>query len=231
MAHNLGVPVDEVVSSGPGLTFIAYPAALAELPLAPLWSFLFFTMILTLGLDTQFGMTEAVTSAILDQWPSTRKHIVLVVFAVCSVCCVLGIPFCLNGGIFIFELISWYSALWSLVVLALLEVFCVAWIYGSGSFINNLKEMGISLGVSSFYWKITWRIVSPILMFIILLMSLLSFSPAYYENYTFPPYIQYAGWIISSLPIIPVLGFALWQGASLGKMALSTKDWKTQTDD
>ena len=84
----------------------------------------------------------------------------------------------MNRGIFIFELISWFSALWSLVVLALLEVFCVAWVYGTGHFIDNLKEMGISLGVSSLYWKVTWKIVSPILMLIILIMSLMSFSPA-----------------------------------------------------
>ena len=187
-------------------------------------------MILTLGLDTQFGMTEAVTSAVMDQWPSTRKHVVIVVFSVCSVCCFLGIPFCMNGGIFIFELISWFSALWSLVVLALLEVFCVAWVYGTAHFIDNLNEMGISLGVSSVYWKVTWKIVSPILMLIILLMSLMSFSPAYYGDYIFPPHIQYAGWIISSLPIVPVLGIALWQGCRHGKMAFKTTNWISQEE-
>ena len=150
------------------------------------------------------------------------------VFVVCSVCCALGIPFCLNGGIFIFELISWYSALWSLVVLALLEVLCVAWLYGTGYFIENLGEMGISLGLSSFYWKVTWRFISPLLLLIILLMSILSFSPAYYGDYMFPTKVQYVGWIISSLPILPVLGIALWQGCALGKGAFKTKSWLPQ---
>ena len=136
----------------------------------------------------------------------------------------------MNGGIFIFELISWFSALWSLVVLALLEVFCVAWVYGTEHFIDNLKEMGISLGVSSVYWKVTWKIVSPILMLIILLMSLMSFSPAYYGDYVFPPHIQYAGWIISSLPILPVLGIGIWQGCRHGKMAFQTKNWISQEE-
>ena len=225
MAHNLGVPVGEVVSSGPGLTFIAYPAALAELPLAPLWSFLFFTMILTLGLDTQFGMTEAVTSAIMDQWPNTRRHVMATVFAVCTVCCALGLPFCLNGGVFIFELVSWYSALWSLVVLALLEVICVAWMYGTQPFIANLAEMGIFLGFSSHYWKFTWRCISPLLLLLIFLVSILSFSPAYYDDYVFPPTIQYAGWVLSSIPILPVLGVAIWQGCRLGSEAFKNKNW------
>ncbi|XP_075875878.1 sodium- and chloride-dependent betaine transporter-like [Nelusetta ayraudi] len=52
MAHQLGVGVDTVVESGPGLAFIAYPQATAMMPLPQFWTVCFFLMLILLAVDT-----------------------------------------------------------------------------------------------------------------------------------------------------------------------------------
>jgi len=225
MAAELNLPMDQVVRSGPGLAFIAYPEAVIRLPLAPLWSFLFFTMLLTLGLDSQFAYTEALTSALMDEWTILRKHKATLVFTVCTICCLLGLPFCMNGGVLIFELIMTYNY-WSLPLLGLFEALLVAWLYGSDKWLGNVLEMGIDTGILSYYWRFTWCLLSPAVISVIFVLILLDYSPASFDSYVFPNYVQIIGWITALMPLapVPLMAIAVYIN-NKGKDVFSTKNW------
>ena len=73
LSHSMGIPIDEVADKGPGLAFIAYPRALAELPISAFWNLLFFTMLLFLGLASQCGEVEGMITMMVDLFPRYFK--------------------------------------------------------------------------------------------------------------------------------------------------------------
>merc|ERR1712088_1111925 len=134
MAKHAALPVGEVIKGGTGLAFIAYPEAVTQMPVPQLWSFLFFFMLITLGLDSQFTMTETITTAVMDQYPHLREHKGKVVIGASVIGFLMGLTMCTNGGVFMFELINWYSASFGLLVCAITEVILVMWVYGHQRF-------------------------------------------------------------------------------------------------
>ncbi|XP_074858276.1 sodium- and chloride-dependent glycine transporter 1 isoform X3 [Carettochelys insculpta] len=94
MAQHLGMDISQVADHGPGLAFVAYPEALTLLPVSPLWSILFFFMLILLGLGTQFCLLETLVTAIVDEvgseWVMRKKTFVTLGVAVAGF--LLGIP-------------------------------------------------------------------------------------------------------------------------------------------
>jgi solute carrier family 6 amino acid transporter-like protein 5/7/9/14 len=210
MAGELGVPVDEVVEGGTGLAFVAYPTAVTRLPCSPLWSFLFFTMLLTLGLDSQFTMVESLITAAYDEAPWLRRRPLAVVGTTCLAGFLLGLPMCLQGGLYIFVLMDWYSGSWSLIFLAVLEVLVVAWLYGVQRLRRDIHHMGIRTPRAvAFYWDVSWRALCPLLLSCVMVASLVDYTPAREGDYLFPPWANAIGWCIAVSSVLAVLPASL----------------------
>lgn len=205
MSHLHNLPVEDIATDGPGLVFVVYPEAFVTMPIAPMWASLFFFMLLCLGVDSQFAMVEVMVVSLMDNWGTSllqffrRKE--LVVLAVCCVAFLLGIPNVTQGGIYFFQLMDHYTAVVSLMFLAFFEVLAVCWFYGVRRLSANYKEM---LGTEpNFFFKLCWWVVSPLLVTVILVSSIVRYSPARYgQTYKYPPWAEGLGWIISLCSII-----------------------------
>lgn len=206
LANEMGVEISEVATSGSGLAFVVYPAALSIMPIPQLWSVLFFFMLITLGFGSQFTMVETVITAVVDQFQSLRKTKAMVVMWTCIFLFLMGLPMCLQGGIYMFELFFYYSAGISVLILCLLQLISILVFFGFRKVFQAINEMQINLPlVLRVYWGSTWLFITPISLLLITVLSFIDILPAAWGDYVFPNNIQVLGWLLTGSSIVCVL--------------------------
>ncbi|XP_051877854.1 sodium- and chloride-dependent neutral and basic amino acid transporter B(0+)-like [Pristis pectinata] len=236
MAHIQDKSVSEVAQSGLGLAFIAYPEALAQLPWAPLWSALFFFMLITLGLDTQFATLETVITTLMDQFPSfLQSKRLYVTSGVCLLLYLVGLVCVTQAGIYWINLIDYFCTGWILVTVALLELIGISWIYGTVKFIKDIEMM---IGRKNFlfwlWWRVCWLFISPCLLAAIIIWSLATIAPPIHGTVEYPVWATVLVWCMVTfcamwIPIVAIVRVVQAEASSLwlklSAACASAPDW------
>ncbi|KAL4234969.1 hypothetical protein ACF0H5_006610 [Mactra antiquata] len=96
IANEANMEIKDVATSGPGLALVIYPEAITKLPIPQIWSVLFFLMLIALGIDSEFGVFETLSSGLLDTFPKLRKRKILVTGCLCILLFLSDLPFTTN---------------------------------------------------------------------------------------------------------------------------------------
>ena len=208
MAKMTGKNIENVVQGGSALAFIVYPEAVVHMPIPPIWSFLFFFMLLTLGLGSMFWRIEMISTTIIDHF-SLGKNRVHVVIGLCIIMFLLGLPMCCNGGYYLFDLLDTVVFSWNAMICGLLEVMIIAFLYGVNNFYANIRDMGVRMSIfMEYYWKTCWCFLTPALLLFLLVMSLVDKKPLRLDDYVYPDSIQVIGWLIPAICVLLIPLFA-----------------------
>ncbi|XP_064634434.1 sodium- and chloride-dependent glycine transporter 1-like isoform X2 [Lineus longissimus] len=203
LAQELGKDVGDVVDQGAGLAFIVYPEVVTRLPISPLWSFLFFFMLLTLGLDSQFALLETVTTAALDRFPNWREKKTFVVLGMSCIGYIGGLMICTKGGIYMLQLMDTYAASWSVFLIAMLESIIIGWVYGAERFLGDIEDM---IGRRSWIWHkffvAFWQFLSPATLCFLLIFNWVQYKPIEYGTYEYPLWANLIGWLMALAPVV-----------------------------
>jgi len=173
-------PISEAVKSGPGLAFVVYPAALAKLPFAvPFFAFLFFLVLLLLGIDSAFSLLETVSAALSDKFNFSREKSTSLVALVSFF---LGIPFATSAGLYWLDIIDHFIMSYVITFVAIMECLAVGWILGTKTFIKEVnRKAEIKIG-SVFSFMI--KFFTPFILGSIMIFAFIDEIKKPYEGYS-----------------------------------------------
>ncbi|XP_076253232.1 sodium-dependent dopamine transporter [Rhynchophorus ferrugineus] len=229
MAHAAGRSITEVATEGPGLVFIVYPAAIATMPGSIFWALIFFMMLLTLGLDSSFGGSEAIITALSDEFPKIGRHREIFVACLFTLYFCVGLASCSQGGFYFFQLLDKYAAGYSMLFAVLFEAVVVSWIYGTQRFCDDIEDMiGFAPGI---YWRFCWKFAAPLFLLFIIFYGLWYYEPLTYEDYVYPTWANVIGWLITGssvimIPAVAIIQFATTPGCCSKRLKTLTTPWR-----
>ncbi|XP_007241500.2 sodium-dependent neutral amino acid transporter B(0)AT1 [Astyanax mexicanus] len=209
---------------GTGLAFIVFTEAITKMPIAPLWSVLFFIMLFCLGLSTMFGNIEGCVVPLQDlnilprTWP---KEVFTGV--TCLISCLIALIFVQSSGNYWLALFDGFAASIPLLVIAFCEIFAVVYVYGIDRFNEDLKFM---VGHKpNIFWQATWRVLSPLILLVILVFYFVvtvskkltyivwdpeaSVFPTLAQQ-TYPDWISGIIFILAGIPCLAIPGAAIF---------------------
>ncbi|MBN2454926.1 MAG: sodium-dependent transporter [Sedimentisphaerales bacterium] len=218
MATRQGREIGEVVDSGIGLAFVAYPTAISLLPHGNLFGFLFFLLLIIAGISSTISIIEAFTSAVMDKFELSRRKVITTI-------CIIGffgsLAFTTNAGLSWLDIVDHFLNQYGLITVGIVEALIVGWLYRTDKLkahiVSNLGLSGKRHKVFDYVilqlWMYCIRFVTPIALGIAIIHSLIREFGEPYEGYPISGIIVLGvGWIL----VTHIFAFGLsglpWRG-------------------
>ncbi|XP_075550071.1 sodium-dependent proline transporter-like [Dermacentor variabilis] len=207
LAHTLDVPIEEVVSAGPGLAFVTYPEALSLLTFPNLWAVLFFTMLFMLGIDSQMANCEFVIKSIQDLFPPLEGRREVATFLYCVSCFLIGLPLTTRAGLYILTILDNYLGALIVLFTCFGETLIVAWVYGMDRFCFDVAFM--TGRCPSYYFLAAIKYVSPVVLGTFLVYTLATLPRSTVGDYVLPVWADGYGWLLAIVGMAAVVVIAV----------------------
>jgi NSS family neurotransmitter:Na+ symporter len=208
MAGVKGVPIDEVVNKSIGLAFVTYPQAISMIPsFSKLFGILFFTILVFAGLSSSISIIEAFTASIMDKFHLPRRSVVSIV---CLIGFLGGIIFTTGAGLYWLDIVDHFLTTYGLVIVGILECFVIGWYLKASRMREHINRVSpVKVGG---WWDFSIRVVTPCILFVILVSSLFQEFAAPYENYPVKWLILIGrDWVIATIIAAFVLSNYEWK--------------------
>ncbi|XP_077550486.1 sodium-dependent nutrient amino acid transporter 1-like [Haemaphysalis longicornis] len=195
MSTSLNVTLPELVlDEVQSLAFVSYIEALSNMAFPQMWSFIYLACMFLLGLNSSVCLIHTVLMAITEQFPGLKDFRVELTLLFCIGAFLAGLPLCTPTGPFFMRVMETHLAGSFLVVVAFVEVICYSWGYTARRLLFDIEFMYTV--PSSIIYKVLWSFTVPLMLLLSYLSGLITVNPATLRGYTFPLYVDIAGYML-----------------------------------
>jgi solute carrier family 6 GABA transporter-like protein 1 len=142
LAYHEGVELDKVAVSGPSLLFGAYPVVLATLPGGIHWVRLLFFTLFLLGIDSAFGLVDAVITVTADSVPGANFSKRQIVSGWCILGFLIGLIYATDAGFRFLDVFDFYI---NFLVVSVFNTYLIRHEFLDTSFTHSLTLMDICI--------------------------------------------------------------------------------------
>ena len=226
MANSLQLDITEVVDKGPGLAFQVWPEAMTKLSESPkisaTFAIMFFLMLFSLGLSTMVVTVENIITSFFDLFPKKREKRSLVLLVLVIILFTLGLPMVTKNGFYLFTLVDNYAAVYSVILIAIVELVSVSYIYKIKRLNSDFLMMTGKMLPK--FFALSWKYVCPVLLTVMLGMLCFDHDRTYFEFYGKKFYLEDSTNIIALiLVLLPIVIFSV----VLAREVLKSKNFTT----
>lgn len=206
MAYSAGVPVNEVVSGGIGLAFIAFPKIISSLGAGgDLFGFLFFSSLAVAGITSMVSILEVPIASFQDKLGWSRKKAVTIVAGGSAI--VSTLIFSTKSAITFVDIIDYFANNIGIVLGGLLSIVLVSWF--RRPLLAQLKDhvnqySSIKLGKG---WDFLLTVITPLSLLVALGLTFKAVVTEGYGGYAPEVLWPIAGAVLAVF-IIGAIGFS-----------------------
>ncbi|GIF01260.1 sodium-dependent transporter [Paractinoplanes rishiriensis] len=180
LASQQGTGVTEVVTSGVGLAFVAFPQIINEMPgFNSLFGVLFFGALLFAGITSAVSIMECAVAGVREKFRLSRTA---AVNWMCGITALASVLYVTRGGLYYLDVVDHFINSFALIFAGLAEVILIAWIARQLGPLQAHVNRDSYLRVG-WWWTISLTAITPLLLSAMAVINVYQEATTRYEDY------------------------------------------------
>ena len=207
MAQAQGVAIDEVVTSGVGLAFIAFPTIISQAPAGAIIGVLFFGSLVLAGFTSMISIVEVVIAAVQDKFGMARIPATLAVSIPMGV--VSTLLFSTTMGLPLLDVMDKWANEYGIVAAAAVSTIVVSYVVrGLPTLRDHLNQRGtFPIGK---IWMLCVAVIAPLVLGISLILSTITLVTSETTYSEYPGWFNLVfGWLMAIALVVIAIGLSL----------------------